>query len=287
MKQNKIAKYHLHKAHPEKLQFELYDLKEYRARSGAMAAKAHSHSYYQIIWFFNAGGTHSIDFNTYPIVKNTMLFISKDQIHAFDDTLDIEGWLIHFNEGFFMHTDVAIFLKHNVFKNTVNPCYSIDFKTAIGVSNYIGLIQEELKNRERFGYEETIRFLLKAMLIAMERMHQRDNSKQVKLTSQYELQLFTFKELLETNYMNGFSVSKYASLLHVSPKTLTNITKAMVGKSPGKLIAERIILEAKRLLTFTSLQIAEIAFKLGFDDVSYFVRYFKRNVGISPGKYRE
>lgn len=286
MKQEHIAQYHLHKEHPEKLQFEVYNLKEYRKKSGVMAAKAHSHSYYQIIWFFHAGGTHTVDFNTYSIEENTMLFISKDQVHAFDENLEVEGWLIHFNERFFMHTEAAIFLKHNIFKSTINPCYTIDFKTAVGVSNYIGLIQEELKNRNNFGYEDTIRFLLKAMLIAMERMHQKDTRKQLKLTSHYELHLFSFKELIEAHYLEGLSVKEYASLLHISAKTLTTVTKKMVGKSPAQLIAERVILESKRLLKFTSLTIGEIAFKLGFDDVSYFVKYFKRNVGLSPGKFR-
>ncbi len=59
-----IAKYHLHKAHPEKLQFEIYDLNTYRKHSGEKAAIPHSHSYYQIIWFFNENGMHHVDFET-------------------------------------------------------------------------------------------------------------------------------------------------------------------------------------------------------------------------------
>ena len=100
-----IEKYHLHKAHPEKLQFEIYDLQEYRKRSAEKAVIPHSHSYYQIIWFFDDGGTHFIDFESYEIRKNMIFFISKDRIHAFDDQLNVNGWLIHFNESFFMHTE--------------------------------------------------------------------------------------------------------------------------------------------------------------------------------------
>lgn len=118
----KIEQYHLHKAHPEKLQFEIYDLNTYRERSGAKAAVPHSHSYYQIIWFFEAGGKHTVDFKCFNIEKNTVLFITKDQVHAFDDNLEIKGWLIHFNESFFMHSDVDIFLKYNLFNSPQNPC---------------------------------------------------------------------------------------------------------------------------------------------------------------------
>ncbi len=284
---SKIEQYHLHKLHPEMLQFELYSLKEYRKKSGEKAAIPHSHSYYQIIWFFNGGGTHTVDFKTYEIKDNTILFITKDQIHSFDDDLEIEGWLIHFNESFFMHSDVDIFLKYNLFNSQQNPCYPINNDSCDVVNNYIKLIKKELDKRGSFGYEDVVRFLLKAMLINLERIHQKDATKKIELNSQYELQFFKYKELIEAHYKDGFSVNYYADLLHISSKTLTTITKNIIGKSPSQLIAERIILEAKRLLRFTSLQIGEIAFKIGFDDASYFVKYFKRHVGSSPKSYRE
>lgn len=284
---SKIEQYHLHKLHPEMLQFELYSLKEYRKRSGEKAAIPHSHSYYQIIWFFNGGGEHTVDFKTYEIKENTILFITKDQIHSFDDDLEIEGWLIHFNESFFMHSDVDIFLKYNLFNTQQNPCYPISAEICNTVSNYMNLIKKELENRGRFGYEEVVRFLLKAMLINLERIHQKDPHKKLELNSLYELQFFKYKELIETHYKEGFSVNNYADLLNISSKTLTTITKNIVAKSPSLLIAERVILEAKRLLKFTTLQIGEVAFKIGFDDASYFVKYFKRHVGNSPRSYRE
>ncbi|TSE09796.1 helix-turn-helix domain-containing protein [Aquimarina algiphila] len=282
----KIEKYHLHKAHPEKLQFEVYDLNEYRQKSGEKAAVAHSHSYYQIIWFFEDGGEHVVDFKTYVIKKNTILFIPKDHIHAFDHNLDVKGWLIHFNESFFMHNDVDVFLKYNIFNSQENPCYVIDKETAITASSYMDLIRKELSQRDMFGYEDIVRFSLKSLLINLERIHRIEGDTSLQFNNHYELQFAKYKELIEENYEKGLSVSEYAELLNVSSKTLTTITKNVVGKSASQLISERIILEAKRLLRFTALQIGEIAFKVGFEDASYFVKFFKRHVGNSPGGYR-
>ncbi len=282
----KIEQYHLHKAHPEKLQFEVYDLKDYRKRSGSKAAAPHSHTYYQIIWFFEAGGTHIVDFKSFDIKENMVLFITKDQIHAFDDNLETKGWLIHFNESFFMHSDVDIFLKYNLFNSPQNPCYSIDKGTIKTSEHYISLIKYELSKRDSFGAEDVIRYLLKSFLINMERVHRKMPGKTIQLTNQYELQCYKFKDLLEENFSKNHSVQSYAEALHISSKTLAMITKSHVGKLPSQLIAERIVLEAKRMLRFTTLQISEIAFRLGFDDASYFVKYFKRQVGISPGNYR-
>ncbi len=282
----KIEQYHLHKAHPEKLQFEVYDLNMYRKKSGDKSAVPHSHSYYQIIWFFEDGGTHDVDFKCFDIQKNTLLFISKDQVHAFDDNLEIKGWLIHFNESFFMHSDVDIFLKYNLFNSPQNPCYSIGNELVEVGFSYISLIQKELTKRESFGSEDVIRFLLKSFLINLERVHRKSVDQRIELTSQYEFQFYKFKDLLEENYAKNLSVQSYAEQLFVSSKTLSTITKSMVSKLPSLLISERVILEAKRLLRFTTLQISEIAFRLGFDDASYFVKYFKRHMDISPSAYR-
>ncbi len=281
-----IAQYHLHKAHPEKLQFEIYDLNKYRRKSLEKAAEPHSHSYYQIIWFFNCGGVHTVDFKTYQIKENTILFISKDQVHAFDENLAIKGWLIHFNESFFMHSDVDIFLKYNIFNSQQRPCYAIDTETVEMATSYIDLIHKEITRKHRFGYQDVIRFLLKSLLINLERVHQKDATKALEPNNLYELQFFKFKELVEDNYMRGYSVNKYADMLNISSKTLATITKTVVGKSPSQLIAERVVLEARRLLKFTTLQISEITFRLGFEDTSYFIKYFKRHVGSSPRHYR-
>jgi AraC-like DNA-binding protein len=283
----KIEQYHLHKAHPEKLQFEVYNLNAYRKKSKDRAALTHSHSYYQIIWFFEAGGIHTVDFNCFEVKENTVLFVNKDQVHAFDDNLEIKGWLIHFNESFFMHSDVDIFLKYNLFNSTKNPCYSIDKKTStIGLS-YVNLIREEHSKPNRFGSEDVIRYLLKSFLINLERIHRKDTDKTIELTNQYEFQFYKFKDLLEENFTKNVSIQEYAEALYISSKTLGTITKSIAGKRPSQMIAERIILEAKRLLKFTSLQISEIAFRLGFDDASYFVKYFKRYMNISPSSYRD
>lgn len=282
-----ISQYHLNKLHPEKLQFEVYDLKGYRNKNIEKASQPHSHSYYQIIWFFNKAGTHMVDFKTYEIEANTILFISKDQIHAFDEHLNIEGWLIHFNESFFMHSDIDIFLKYNIFKSQKNPCYTIDNNTCKAAETYIHLIRDELSKRHQFGYEEVIRFLLKSFLICLERVHRKDQKRSLGVNSLHELQFYKFKELIEMHYARGLTIKAYADLLHISTKTLTTITRNIAQKSPSELLADRIIIEAKRLLRFTVLQINEIAFKVGFNDASYFVKYFKRHIGLSPSRFRE
>lgn len=281
-----ITQYHLHKAYPEKLQFEMYYLTDYRKRSGKQAEIPHSHSYYQMIWFFEDGGTHLVDFNRYDVKKNTILFIRKGQIHAFDEQLEVSGWLIHFNESFFMHTDVDVFLRYNIF-NKKDPCCVIPPGTVTTARTFINLMHAELSHRNKFGYEDIIRFSLKSLFIHLERLHHKDSDVGININSPHEFQYFQFIELVEAHYKSRKSITQYAEILHISPKTLSSITKKMTDKSPKVILRERLILEGKRLLKFTPLSVQEIGHKLGFDDDSYFVKYFKKEVGVSPLRFRE
>lgn len=283
---DKIEQYHLHKEHPEKLPFEIYDLKTYLDKSGAHAQIAHSHSFYQILWIFNDGGKHYIDFDAHHVKRNSLFFITKNQIHYFDSTASHEGILIHFNENFLMQSDVDIFLKYHLFTKKGNNCNCIAGDSVNTAKAFIKLIKNELLYKSEFGHSQVIRYLLKSLFIVFERTQHTDD-KSIQLTNQYELQYLHFRELIENHYQNAYSVNQYAELLHISRKTLTRITKSIVAKPPSELISERVLLEAKRLLSFTPLKINEIAYRLGFEDPSYFVKYFKRHMTISPGEYRQ
>lgn len=282
-----IQQYHLHKEQPEKLQFEIHDLSDYYQRNKDHASIPHSHSFYQILWFYKKGGKHFIDFNAHPILNNTVFFLTKNQIHYFEKSSNYEGILIHFNESFLMQSDVDIFLKYNVFNNLKEPCYCITSEVVSSAKNYIELMKSELLNRTKFGHQQVLRYLLKSLLIIFERAHRGEKTETLTFNNHYELHYLHFRELLEQNYNKGYSVKNYADKLNMSTKTLTTITNSRVSKTPSVLISERIILEAKRLLSFTTLHINEIGYKLGFEDASYFVKYFKRHTKNSPGAFRK
>ena len=93
--------------------------------------------------------------------------------------------------------------------------------------------------------------------------------------------------LVESNIATTKTVSRYADLLNLSSYQLNAITKASVGKTVSDLINEQIRLEAKRYLLATSNQIKDIAWDLGFEDVSYFIRFFKKHTGQSPETFRK
>ncbi len=93
--------------------------------------------------------------------------------------------------------------------------------------------------------------------------------------------------MLETDYKTQKQVSYYAKKMIVTEKRLNQATSKTLGKSPKELINDRVLLEAKRILVNTNKSIKEIAYYLGFEEPTNFIKNFKKNVLITPTEFRE
>lgn len=107
-------------------------------------------------------------------------------------------------------------------------------------------------------------------------------------TSPKDHQYSRFLLLLEEAFTHQHHVAYYADRLGLHPKTLGRLVRSHAGTdcSAKSVIAERIVLEAKRLLAHTSQPVQSIAYSLGFEDPSNFVKFFRKGVGTSPLAFR-
>lgn len=128
--------------------------------------------------------------------------------------------------------------------------------------------------------------LLQNFLLLAEREKRKQGYIEQKKSTDLDYTLL-FRDLLDKNYINLKNVSDYAQMICISEKRLVQATSAVLGKSPKEVINDRIILEAKRILAYTNLSIKEIGQELGFKDPAYFVRYFKKNVTLTPVEFRK
>ena len=93
--------------------------------------------------------------------------------------------------------------------------------------------------------------------------------------------------MVENNFKEKHNLAEYAELMHKSSKTISNIFSKIGSKSPSQYIQERKMLEARRLLQSSNMQIKEIAYEVGYEDLQTFSRFFKNKEGISPSKFKE
>jgi AraC family 4-hydroxyphenylacetate 3-monooxygenase operon regulatory protein len=95
-----------------------------------------------------------------------------------------------------------------------------------------------------------------------------------------------FNALIEARYLEHLPLSKYASELGVSEARLNEICRRVAALSSKRLVLERLMQEARRLLLFTSSSGSEICYRLGFKDPAYFSRFFQRYAHMTPREYR-
>jgi AraC family transcriptional regulator, transcriptional activator of pobA len=95
-----------------------------------------------------------------------------------------------------------------------------------------------------------------------------------------------FFNLVELHLQNHWTVGEYASRIGVSRDRLNEAVRRAIGIPPHQHIQRRLVEEAKALLVTTNLQVAEIGYKLGFDDAAYFTRFFRRHEKLAPSQFR-
>lgn len=289
----KIDEYHLNKNQPGKPQFVIHDLNDYLKTNQCQAVKPHIHSFYQVIWFKKGNGQHSVDFKTYDFSDNAIFFIAPNQVHYFDDKSDYQGILIHFNELFLVQdqSPMEFFLNYNLFNNPYQqPSCCIGTGIEDILDEYISQIKKELVSGEAFGKELILKNYLQSFLIQVQRKKSEFDKSADKLSSPMDekrMQLVKFLNLIDENFVKGLSVAEYAGLLLISSRSLSDLTQQQLGKTPSQMIQERIILEAQRLLIYSNLNINQVGYRLGFDDPSYFVKYFKKYTSLSPLEFKK
>jgi len=96
-----------------------------------------------------------------------------------------------------------------------------------------------------------------------------------------------FKRLLQKNLIKMRRVEQYASIMHLSPKHLSDLVKEATGKTPKQLINDVLLLEAKVLLGSTDKTITEVAHQLCFEDQAHFSHFIKQQTGLTPAALRK
>ncbi|GLB49442.1 helix-turn-helix domain-containing protein [Neptunitalea lumnitzerae] len=286
---SQIIQYHLHEENLTELQFEIHSLEDYICEHQTKMTKPHSHTYYQILWFEKGAGKHYVDFKEYEVVENTLFFITKNQIHYFDKNPLYNGVVMVFNDVFLADSEnyMESFLRDTIFNNfESDPRFQISKREVDTFHRITELMRMEFQEKDDFTRKEYLRHLLNLVLITLQRIGKRNHDVSLPMQHQSHMVLVKFKQLLEKHYKEKHLVQQYAVMLDISVKTLSNVTKVLTQRSPLALINERIVLEAKRLLSYSGMSISEIAFDVGFEDPSYFAKFFKRQSGILPNEFR-
>lgn len=271
-----------HKEQTNSGRFSIRDVKKLLGEND-LVQELHRHDFFFLLALQTGKGTHEIDFTSYKVCDYSIFFLRPGQVHQLELKAGCRGFLMEFDTNFYYPKDklASQRLKKAGNKNFCKLEVS-RFKKLLAVLKYI--FNEFTAKQE--GYTEVIKANLDIFFIELIRQSQNPQGGSKNISTYSQQRFEELLELLESRIIQLKNVSQYAELLNLSPYQLNAITRASVGKTASDLINEQIILEAKRYLLATPDQIKDIADHLGYEDVSYFIRYFKKHTGYSPETFR-
>lgn len=278
-----IKKYHLYKDDYSRLHFQMNDAATYCEQNTQHCFKPHLHSFYQFIWF-QTPGQHYVDYEVIDHDANTLFFIDKNQVHNFCEHSPNEGVLFHFDEVFLLQEDKTIdSWLDKVFNGIGKPYIQLPTIEVDMFNNITKMLAAEMELKE-YNHAKQAFHLFQLIALALERLIYARMDIATTGNKDYALAI-AFKKSIQDNIHTFLSIDQFSDTLGISSKKLTAVCKKHLDDTPLTLIHKRKILEAKRLLSNTRLSIKELAYKLGFDQPTYFTKYFKKHTGLTPKEF--
>jgi AraC family transcriptional regulator, transcriptional activator of pobA len=242
---------------------------------------AHRHSFYHLVLFTKGNGSHTIDFVKFDVKPAQVYFMIPGQVHSWDFNGETDGYIIHFSSDFFRPFLLNLsYLEQFSFFSGISEqsvCQLADHTYHKVVAIFESLLQEDNKDMVR------VKLLEMFILVEKNVTHHSHNH----LPGHTSALLKNFQQLINQYYRTMRLPKEYAELLHITPNHLNALCRELLGKTAGDVIRERVLLEAKRLLTSAAMSVLEIAYELNFKDNSYFTRFFRNYENITPEEFRK
>ncbi len=246
----------------------------------------HYHDFFQVS-LVSGKGTLMHDFREKELEGPTLFFLRPGQVHTIGVKDRLKGTVISFTQAFFDHNtpppsrlyDLPFFAP-----GAAVPWLAVTKAQAASFGTLFTELQGEF-DAALTGATEVIRALLEILFVRAGRLYSEVHP--TAKASRGSLLARQFCLEVERHFRKWTSLTPYARLLGVSVNHLNETVGEHTGHPAGELVRQRRLLDAKRLLLHSDLSVSEIGYDLGFDDPSYFSRFFRRYEELTPAEFRE
>ena len=245
----------------------------------------HKHDFFQLVFIFKGKGSHEIDFIKHEAKPGDVYIIKPGQVHKWTLDKSTQGCVVEF----YLESLRLDSLEQDIFHSLYE---SADLLRAFPEMKFFKDLCDQMRGEfqgNKTGYQSILKSLLNVMIVSLFRLE--DSTRKPTERKQLAAKrgsafIWQLENLIEANFTEHHNVEFYAQKLQLSPKALTMRVLRLVDKSARDMIQERCLLEARRYLGYTSLSIAEISERLGYEDANYFTRFFRLKIGVTPGQFR-
>jgi AraC family transcriptional activator of pobA len=248
---------------------------------------AHRHTFYEIAYITGGHGSHVIDTRAYPLLPATLYFLRPDQVHFWAYRSPPSGYVLAFSEDFLLSQPHRDDITRNAeMFNDLADAAQLCLSTAQS-REILPIVKEIVReyHTAKEDYRSVMQAYLHVLLARAWRLLPPGRGAGAGL-SRSALLARHFTHLVTHRDGPSQTVREYSDRLGVTPSHLAETVKVTTGRTPGQIIRGAQTVGAKRLLAHTDKNVAQIAYELGFKDTAYFGRFFKREVGLTPGEFR-
>lgn len=248
----------------------------------------HYHDAYEIFYLVQGERNYFIKDRIYPISKGTLIFININELHR-TTTLDVpeyERVLINFKYSFVSEflSGISIDLLQ-CFRHSCNA-----IKLNINEQAYVENLFNRMINEDRkkaFGYDVSLKAFLAELLLFIARYINQNPQDEFYNQAPLHKKVSDIVSYINSNYKEPISLETLSKAFFLSPCYLSRIFKNVTGFNLIEYINNVRILESKRLLKYSDLNITQIAENVGYDNATHYGRMFKSFEGVSPSIYKK
>ncbi|MGO2355754.1 MAG: helix-turn-helix domain-containing protein [Marinomonas foliarum] len=267
---------------------EFFHIEDIESRSGDLGWKINPHRHAQLfqILIVKSGEVKvQLDEQQQKLQGAWAIIVPAGVVHGFRFAPDTDGRVITIAEPLLEDAYKEKAAKY--IQPLLSKASYIDFNGQRSMFAELWPLIQQLESESSYireGRALMSEYLIKAILLMLHR--QQVNSEHSTTNKTETSQAHQLKELIEKHYREHWNSHQYADVLGTSTSRLNRLSKTAFNQSVLDLIHGRVLLEAKRSLIYTARSVEEISYDLGFKDPGYFSRFFKRSIGMPPGKFR-
>lgn len=241
---------------------------------------------FQLVAIEKGGGALTADGIEHRLAGPVVVVLPSGTIHSFQFVPQTEGWVLTIPESLLF--DPALSAPSDLFAGMGERSRIIglerDLMLAARLFPLLSRLLEEFVE-ERPERMRMLDYLIRPLLLEVQRAATAAEEPASPQAPE-ALILARFRGLTDRHYKDHWSVRQYSRALNMTESKLNRLCLNLRGKSAFALIRDRLLLEAKRKLVYAAIPVNVLAAELGFDDPSYFSRFFRKQVGVSPANFR-
>lgn len=244
----------------------------------------HRKDYYMLVLVEEGSSRHWVDMQPYTLKPGTFYFTAPHQVHVKEEPQPMRGIMLGFTETFLAAASNQQIRQLPLIQNPDNG-HEMPLEPADVTYIRDIMLRMAHEYEQRPDWHNTmLQAYLHVLLVYLSRLYTGRFTSTDKQPGRELLKKFL--GLIASNYTSHHEVAAYAGLLNITAGHLGDVIREQSGKSAIEHIHARLLLEARRMLFHTDQSIKEIAFALGFEDASYFNRFFKRGCQQTPLAFR-